>query len=60
MNDLPVLLTVKAASHHSGLSRSQLYRWLKAGVIKAKKCGSSTLIETASLQQAIAALPDYR
>jgi hypothetical protein len=53
----PALMQIEAAMLFSGLSRSALYRALAAGKIMARKAGRSTLIETASLRDFIAALP---
>jgi excisionase family DNA binding protein len=57
-NDYPrAALRVSEACTTLGLSRSKLYEELSAGRLKAVKCGSRTLIPTASIEAWLAALP---
>ncbi len=53
----PLAVTIPEAVRLSGLSRSELYRQMGAGRIRARKSGSRTLIIWASLQAHIEALP---
>jgi excisionase family DNA binding protein len=53
----PLTVTVPEAVRLSGLSRSELYRQLSAGHIRARKSGSRTLILWASLKAHVEALP---
>jgi hypothetical protein len=53
----PLTVTIPEAIRLSGLSRSELYRQLSAGRIRARKSGSRTLIVWASLQTHVEALP---
>lgn len=53
----PLTVTIPEAARLSGLSRSELYRQLGAGRIRACKSGSRTLIIWASLQDHINSLP---
>jgi hypothetical protein len=53
----PLTITVNEAVRVSGRSRSEIYRNLAAGKIKAKKDGKRTLIIFESLKQSIANLP---
>ena len=48
---------VPAAAERLGISRSRLYREIKAGKITALKAGGRTLISRASQEQWLAALP---
>lgn len=54
---LPVLLTIAGACAYSGFTRSRLYHHLKNKDIEARKAGRRTLIERASLDRLLAALP---
>ncbi len=55
---LPVLsMTIEDASASTGISRSKLYEWIKAGRIVARKADGRTLIELSELERVIAALP---
>ena len=54
----PLTITVNEAVRVSGRSRSEIYRNLASGKIKAKKDGKRTLILFDSLKQSIANLPD--
>ena len=56
----PLLLSVRDAVCLSGLSRSEIYRRLAAGEIKARKAGRSTLIERESLTGLLNGLPEAR
>jgi hypothetical protein len=53
----PLAVTILEAVRLSGLSRSELYRQLSAGRIRARKSGTRTLIVWASLQAHVEALP---
>ena len=53
----PLTVTISEAIRLSGLSRSELYRQLSAGHIRARKSGSRTLIVWASLLAHVEALP---
>jgi hypothetical protein len=53
---LPLLLRIGEAVKVSGLSRSEIYKRLREGTIKAKKMRSATMILTESL----AAVADLR
>jgi hypothetical protein len=55
---VPLTMSIPDAVKWSGLSRSELYRRLKAGDIRAKKMRSRTLILTNSLRDCVNALPD--
>ena len=50
-------LTIHEAVRISGLSRSELYRRLSDGKVRAVKSGSRTLILMDSLQAHLASLP---
>jgi excisionase family DNA binding protein len=50
-------MPIRTAVESFGLSRSTIYRCLSSGEIIARKQGRSTLIETVSLQDYIAAMP---
>jgi hypothetical protein len=54
----PLTVTIPDAVRLSGLSRSELYRQLSAGHIRARKSGSRTLILWASLKAHVEALPE--
>ncbi len=53
----PLAVTIYEAVRVSGLSRSELYRRLGAGDIRAVKSGSRTLILMDSLRAHLASLP---
>jgi hypothetical protein len=53
----PLTITIPEAVRLSGLSRSEIYRRLGAGDIKARKSGSRTLIVWSSLEAHIDGLP---
>ena len=53
----PLTVTISEAVRLSGLSRSELYRQLGAGHLRARKSGSRTLILWASLKAHVEALP---
>lgn len=57
MTDQPITYTLAAAIALTGISRSQIYRELSAGKIKALKNGKSLLIEAESLRNHVANLP---
>ncbi len=54
----PLTVTIPEAVRLSGLSRSELYRQMGAGHIRARKSGSRTLILWASLKAHVEALPE--
>jgi excisionase family DNA binding protein len=53
----PIAAPIPEASRISGLSRSEIYRRLAAGDIRAVKSGSRTLILLDSLREHLASLP---
>lgn len=53
----PIAAAIPRACHISGLSRSEIYRRLAAGDIRAVKSGSRTLILMDSLRAHLASLP---
>ena len=53
----PLAVSVADAVHVSGLSRSELYRLMGAGRIRAVKHGSRTLIPMEALRAHLAGLP---
>jgi hypothetical protein len=53
----PIALRMPEAVRISGLSRSEIYRRAGRGEIILLKCGSSTLVEFASLRAAVQTLP---
>jgi hypothetical protein len=53
----PITLSVADATKASGLSRSEIYRQLAAGTIRAVKLRSRTFILMDSLREFIASLP---
>ena len=53
----PLALPIPEAQRVSGLSRSEIYRRLATGDIRAIKSGSRTLILTDSLRAHMASLP---
>jgi hypothetical protein len=53
----PLTVTIPEAVRLSGLSRSELYRRLSDGQVRAVKAGSRTLIVMDSLRGHIASLP---
>jgi excisionase family DNA binding protein len=60
MTDDHLTLTIKNATDRTGLSRSQIYRWLADGTLDGKKLGRRTFVCADSLRQAMSDLPDYR
>jgi excisionase family DNA binding protein len=55
---VPILsLSVDDASASTGISRSKLYEWIKAGRLVARKADGRTLIESAELARVVSALP---
>ena len=54
----PLVMPVAEAIRFSGLSRSELYRRLAAGDLKAKKSGRKLLILADSLRAHLDSLPD--
>lgn len=53
----PLAATIPNACQISGLSRSEIYRRLAAGDIRAVKNGKRTLILVSSVREYLAALP---
>lgn len=53
----PLAVSVAEAVRMVGLGRTTLYAMIAAGKLKTRKCGRRTLIETESVRQFIAALP---
>jgi excisionase family DNA binding protein len=53
----PIAAPISEASRISGLSRSEIYRRLATGDIRAVKSGSRTLILVDSLREHLASLP---
>ena len=53
----PIATPIPEASHISGLSRSEIYRRLASGDIRAVKSGRRTLILIDSLKAHLAKLP---
>ena len=53
----PIAIPVNEAAVISGISRSELYRRMAAGQIKARKSGRSTLVLMDSLREHLASLP---
>ena len=56
----PIAVPIPEGERISGLSRSDIYRRLAAGELKAKKSGRRTLILYESLKQVMANLPDAK
>ena len=54
---LPIAAPIPDACRLSGLSRSEIYRRLASGDIRAVKSGKRTLIDVQSLRDHIARLP---
>lgn len=57
LNALPILLSIPDACKISGIGRSTMYEWINAGQVSARKAGRKTLIEYASLVEALNKLP---
>ncbi len=55
---VPIAMSIPDAVKWSGLSRSEVYRRLKVGDLRAKNMRSRTLILTESLRECVDALPD--
>ena len=53
----PIAVRLPQAIQISGFSRSEIYRRAARGEITLLKCGSSTLVDMASLRGAVAGLP---
>ena len=53
----PIAIPVNEAAAISGISRSELYRRMAIGQIKARKSGRSTLVLMDSLREHLASLP---
>ena len=54
----PLAVPIPTAVKWSGLSRSEIYRQLKTGDLRAKKSRSRTLIMVESLRRYVENLPD--
>jgi predicted DNA-binding transcriptional regulator AlpA len=54
----PLAMSIMQAVEWSGLSRSEIYRRIKSGDLRAKKLRSRTLVMTDSIRQLIDSLPD--
>jgi hypothetical protein len=52
-----IAFTIREAVLASGLSRSMLYIAIARGVLRARKCGSRTLILDSDLRQFLRSLP---
>jgi excisionase family DNA binding protein len=57
MDNEPLAITIRTATELSGLSRSEIYRRLGAGDLRAVKAGTRTLIPMDSLTRLLADLP---
>jgi excisionase family DNA binding protein len=53
----PGFVSVRQVCALCGVSRSTVYRMLGAGTLRARKNGARTLIEVASINEVLAALP---
>jgi len=53
----PIAATVRVVSQQTGISRSEIYRLLARGKLKAVKSGRSTLVLMASVNEHLASLP---
>ncbi len=58
-NSPPIALSIPQAVAASARSRTDLYRALRTGELRAKKRGRATLILAGELQRWLEALPDY-
>jgi hypothetical protein len=56
----PVALRIPDAVRFTGISRAQLYKFLKAGDIEYVKVGASTLVLTESLRRFVEVRRDRR
>ncbi len=56
-DDVPLLLSVIDASKKSGVSRTELYRWIEDGRLPARKVGTKWRIAWADLLAAVEGLP---
>lgn len=56
---LKITLTVHEAVALTGVGRSQLYKAMQAGTLKAKKRGKTTLFRPDDLRAWIDSLPDF-
>lgn len=55
---LPIAATIANVTHQTGLSRSEIYRLLARGKLKAVKSGRSTLVLMDSVIAHLASLPE--
>ena len=53
----PLTVRIPEATRFSGLSRSEIYRRAGRGEVILLKSGRSTLVDMASLREAVASLP---
>jgi hypothetical protein len=53
----PIAVRIPDAQRYSGFSRSELYRRAGLGELTLLKCGSTTLVDMASLRAVVASLP---
>lgn len=58
--NVPVSMSVATAVRWSGISRSEIYKLLAAGKIRAVKAGRKTLVLTETLQNYIHSLPSAK
>lgn len=58
-SDGSIALHVNEAAKVGGVSRSELYKAMKAGDLRAKKHGRRTIILRTDLAAYLSALPDY-
>ena len=52
-------LTVKEVTEKTGLGRTKIYEEINSGALKAKKCGTRTLISEESYKIWVSNLPEY-
>jgi excisionase family DNA binding protein len=56
----PGCFTIDATAAHLGVSRAQIYNFLRDGRLKAAKIGHRTVVRAEEVQRFIGALPPYR
>lgn len=56
----PVAHTIRSACETYKIGRSSIYQLLKAGTLRARKFGTKTLIDDASLREWFESLPSQR
>jgi excisionase family DNA binding protein len=59
MSSEPLSLSPEGAAEYLSLSKPSIYRLLSAGVLKAKRSGSRTLIDGKSVRAYYSSLPDF-